>query len=184
MLKKSNKSKQNVEEFIAVKDIKNNRVYHKDGGLLAYIYLHPNDIGLKKDSEKQLAVKSYSNIYKTLLKGTIQTISIASSTNISAVVEHLEQLKNQENNLIKRKLIHEEIQFIIKKSQETVERNTYLVLKAKTEDELKTKLEQLISQLHTAGLEFKVLNDNEIKYLFFAFFNQDYKGKVKEFSGI
>lgn len=170
-----------VEQFIPIKDIDNKKVILKDGQLVAYIYIYPKDISLKRDIEKQMDVKNYSNIYKNIQEGDIQTISVASTTDVSELIEHLESIKSDIKDIKRRKMIHDEIQYVIEESLKTVERNTYLVIKSTTREELNSKLETLLQNLKTAQVHTKVLNDNEIKQLLFAYYNQEYKGKIKEF---
>lgn len=171
--------KQPLEEYIPIQKIENNRVYMKDESIIGYMYVYPKDINLMKDSQKELVIKSYGNIYKSLSED-LQTINIASATKIDACVNYLQQLRQDEDNLMKRKILAQDIEYVIEQSKNTVERNAYIMVKEKSEKTLVERLKNLGSQLNTVGLQVRICKDEEIKQLLVSYYNPDYTGKIQE----
>lgn len=168
-----------AEAYIPIVRVNENIVPLKDGSLVGYIYIYPKDINLSKQSEKESIVKSYSNIFKSL-PSDLQTINVASGTKVEGHLDYLKGLREKEQDLMKRKILSQDMVNAVKSSLITVERNAYIILKESSEKALIERLKSVGQQLQNTGLQMRLCNVKEIKQLLFAYYNPEFTGNIKE----
>jgi type IV secretory pathway VirB4 component len=198
-----NKTKKNIssENIVPIKKIEENSVFLKDGGLRKVIMVNGINFDLKSAEEQQMILSAFAD----LLNSLDYPIEITISSRKFFIDDYLTLLKEKENqesnemmkfqisvyrefieafvaeNAVMRKgffitIPHEIINLPLigkkrkEEGEETIETSSH-----KAAEKLSLKADQIIAGLHRIGLRGIVLEDEELRELFYSAFNPEEK---------
>lgn len=190
-----------TQKLIEIKEIKDNTVYLKDGGLCKIIMVNSINFDLKSEIEQDLILENFKNFLNSL-DFSIQILIHSRKTNIENYLNMLKnRQKEEENDLLKIQIedyidfINNFVQennivskrfFIIVRYDPTIINNKTFSFFKKTnslkEDNFtdQEKLEQLEERvitieegLNQLGLNYYVLDDESLIELFYNIYNPE-----------
>lgn len=190
-----------TQKLIEIKEIKDNTVYLKDGGLCKIIMVNSINFDLKSEIEQDLILENFKNFLNSL-DFSIQILIHSRKTNIENYLNILKnRQKEEENDLLKIQIedyidfINNFVQennivskrfFIIVRYDPTIINNKTFSFFKKTnslkEDNFtdQEKLEQLEERvitieegLNQLGLNYYVLDDESLIELFYNIYNPE-----------
>lgn len=100
-----------TQEFVDIKDIKNNIVYLKDGGLRKILIVNGINFDLKSAQEQQMILSGFQNFLNTL-DFQVQFFIHSRKVNIKSYLEKIKEREKQETNELLRNQISEYMEFI------------------------------------------------------------------------
>ncbi|MFP4022503.1 MAG: TraC family protein [Candidatus Paceibacterota bacterium] len=191
---------QATQNFVPIKELQDGVVVLEDGSFRALIMVSTINIALKSEDERAAVLVQFQNFLNTL-DFSIQIFMQSRELNINPYLQMLEeQYKKQENELLKVQ-INEYIDFIKeytenvnimtkaffivvpyhppmvggKKKKKVLGSSKKETKKTSTVDDYRTQLDQRISVvsqgLRRVGLRTVMLEDEEVKELFYNLFN-------------
>ena len=129
---------QNAQEFINIKEIKENGLINLKTGEVAYLYkVSPIDLSLTSDNEQTLFFHTLAKLYR--LPFTIKAYKIDEKINLNINKENYEELiKEQYNNEVRRNLLINNYNFIetIEGANMTSASSYYFVIICKNKEAL------------------------------------------------
>ncbi|MEM4648269.1 MAG: hypothetical protein QXO12_03115 [Candidatus Pacearchaeota archaeon] len=190
-----------TQKLIEIKEIKDNTVYLKDGGLCKIIMVNSINFDLKSEIEQDLILENFKNFLNSL-DFSIQILIHSRKTNIENYLNMLKNRQNEEENDLLKIQIEDYIDFINNFVQENniVSKRFFIIVRYdptiinnktfsffKKTNSLKEdnftdqeKLEQLEERvitieegLNQLGLNYYVLDDESLIELFYNIYNPE-----------
>jgi len=126
---KSNKKEKTCNEEINIKDIRNNFLYTNDNKIICYIKIHPLNLFLISNKEKNSIKNQLSAEFSSEVK-PMKFFSIARPVEVSSVLDDLRKLQTETLNQIQKMLLRAHIGEITRLtlSGDRVERQIYLMI--------------------------------------------------------
>lgn len=176
---KPQSKKPTTQEWLPIKDIKNNLVYMKDNRVVAAIRVQPVNINLLSNNEKKRKIKRLEEVLNGIDYG-YQIISIGKPVDLDAYITRLEQMRANTEDMVRKKLLTIYAKQAAAKavSGEALERHFYMLVDQKLgkkphldEQIAIQKATQLASNLSSAELLSSVCTDYDLRTLHFIFTN-------------
>lgn len=163
-----------AQNWMPVKDIYNQIMYRKDDTLAAAVKVQPINIHLLSITEQKVKINA---LFEALngIDYPLQIFTIARPVDLDGYISKLNMMKQNEDDLRKRKLFDGSIQVAAQKatSGEALERDFYVVIAQENikyvEAILLEKAKDLSNKLTSAGLISNVCTDQELRELNFVF---------------
>lgn len=181
-LKNKEKSEKTCNEEINIKDVRNDFLYTNDNKIVCYIKIHPINLYLLSNKEKnsiknQLAAELSSEVKP------MKFFSIARPVEVSNVLDYLRDLQSESVNQIQKKLLRLHINDILKLTLtgDRVERQIYLIIWEELSDyaekDLTKRAMDLSNKFNMCNIKTEILNEQQIIQLCSSFTNMNYSFK-------
>ncbi len=167
--KKKESNNLSFQDWLGVKEIKNNKIYLEDGRILIILRVMPVNFKLKSTLEQNAILNAYKNFLKNLNSKT-QIIISSKRTNI---YDHIDEiLKFTKENPKLQEMCEDYINLIkqIVSEKGSVTKEFYVVLE-ETSNSVNEEL-KIIEYLGTCGNEAYRAEENEIESLIKNFTNK------------
>ena len=168
---KKNKSKTNeantAQEFINVKDIKDNFLYTLDGYVMTYININPISIELLSEREKEQLEISITAEFKNLNKA-FKFIAVSRPVDISGLLEDYKKIISETDDQVQKVLLRKEIYVMsdYALSGEVLQRKFYIILWEKykngIENELLKRTKDFSKRFENNNIKCSILERFEI----------------------
>lgn len=175
----SSKNVPSTQSWFPVADIHSRMIFRRDGHLVSAIRVQPVNIHLLSDKEKRMRISSLHEVFNGV-DFPLQILSISKPVDLDGYIARLEQMRNEETNFLKRRLLDGYIRqaATLATGGEALERHFYILIsqapsKKQQNDihELMAKTNELSLNLTGAGLTSNVCSDQELRDLLFIFTN-------------
>ena len=169
-------------EEINIKDIRNNFLYTNDNKLMCYIKIHPLNLYLLSNKEKESIMKQLSAELSSETK-SMKFFSIARPVEVSAVLDDLRNLQNEALNQVQKVLIRQHINEILRLTLtgDRVERQNFLIIWQEVNDyaekDLLKRAMELSNKFSTCNIKTEILDEQQIIQLCSSFTNMNYAYK-------
>jgi hypothetical protein len=162
-----------AQQWLQVKDIKNNIVIFKDMTIAKAIKITPKNIFLLANNEKDKAINLLFEAFNSV-EYTYQIFILPRPVDLDSYIAGLEQKKQMTNDILKRKLYQGDIVEATNKatSGKAIDRDFYIIIVEESEKNitiLNDKVKTFAIALDRAELPSKVCNEQELRDLNFAF---------------
>ncbi|MDD4623786.1 MAG: ATP-binding protein [Bacilli bacterium] len=171
---KNKKENKTVLEWLPFKEVWNNYSYLEDGSIIGAIKVNCLNLHLMYDEEQAIKIEQF----KKVLLGMdypVKILSIDKPIDLSNNIESLKSLMKLESNKIKKELLNEDINFAEKISNENFvfNRDFYIVIGNDNNNELmlKQKINDVILNLNSIGLNSEMITSDEWRELLFVLLN-------------
>ena len=168
---KKNKSKTSesntAQEFINVKDIKNNFLYTLDGYVMTYININPISIELLSEREKEHLEISITAEFRNLNK-PFKFIAVSRPVDISGLLEDYKKIISETDDQVQKVLLRKEIYVMsdYALSGEVLQRKFYIMLWEKykngIENELLKRTKDFSKRFENNNIKCSILERFEI----------------------
>lgn len=168
-----------TQEWFPIVDIHNGFIRRRDGHLVAAVRVSPVNIKLLSESEQKRKIKSLEEVMNGLDEH-FQIMSIARPVDLDAYIASLNEMKINESDRIKNRLLAGIITnaAAMATSGEALERQFYILIQQDPskrpqldEQNLYRRANELAANLSGADLQSHVCNDEELRDLLFIFTN-------------
>lgn len=169
-------------EEINVKDIRNNFLYTNDNKIMCYIKIHPLNLYLLSNKEKESIMKQLSAELSSETKA-MKFFSIARPVEVSNVLDDLRVLQNEALNQVQKVLIRLHINEILRLTLtgDRVERQNFLIIWQEVNDyaekDLLKRAMELTNKFSTCNIKTEILDEQQIIQLCSSFTNMNYAYK-------
>ena len=109
----SKEKEKTCNEEINVKDVRNNFLYTNDNKIMCYIKIHPLNLYLLSNKEKESIMKQLSAELSSETK-PMKFFSIARPVEVSSVLDDLRNLQNEALNQVQKVLIRLHINEVLR----------------------------------------------------------------------
>lgn len=173
---KSNKKEKTCNEEINIKDIRNNFLYTNDNKIICYIKIHPLNLFLISNKEKNSIKNQLSAEFSSEVK-PMKFFSIARPVEVSSVLDDLRKLQTETLNQIQKMLLRAHIGEITRLtlSGDRVERQIYLMIWQELNDyaekDILKRAMDLSNKFAVSNIKTEILNEQEIIQLCSNFIN-------------
>ena len=169
-----------ANEFVNVRDIRDNIVYTKDNHLFMYLKIQPISLELLSPKERKIKGKQFSAEFSAI-KGSYKIFSISRPVDVSFMLQHLQELylnsTNQKQKEMNMNKIREVNQLAL--SGEILENQFFCVLwvqnnKKDSDRELLKKSNEIIARFKVCEMNVSICNHSDIVKLLNLFGNPNY----------
>lgn len=169
-MKKQIRSKY-TEDFVPVKSITNGMIILDNNEKVTGIKIHPRNIFILEKSTQDNIIANLRNAYN-LIDYTFWLIVADRPVDIKVYLSQLQLLYNSQQDIVRRKLIVEDIN----KANMFVENNIvdteyYLLFKEKDNDVALKKVRNLINGFSSAGLNANQVSNDDLRIVLDNFLN-------------
>lgn len=179
---KSEKKEKTCNEEINIKDIRNNFLYTNDNKIICYIKIHPMNLYLLSNKEKN-SVKNQLAAELSSETKAMKFFSIARPVEVTNVLDDLRNLQNESINQIQKMLLRLHINDILKLTLtgDRVERQIFLIIWQELNDyaekDLLKRAMELCNKFAVCNIKTEILNEQQIIQLCSSFTNMNYAFK-------
>ena len=173
---RANKKEKTCNEEINIKDIRNNFLYTNDNKIICYIKIHPLNLFLISNKEKNSIKNQLSAEFSSEVK-PMRFFSIARPVEVSSVLDDLRKLQTETLNQTQKMLLRAHIGEITKLtlSGDRVERQIYLMIWQEINDyaekDILKRAMDLSNKFAVSNIKTEILNEQEIIQLCSNFIN-------------
>lgn len=178
----SKEKEKTCNEEINVKDIRNNFLYTNDSIVMCYIKIHPLNLYLLSNKEKESIMKQLSAELSSETKA-MKFFSIARPVEVSSVLDDLRSLQNEALNQVQKVLIRLHINEVLRLTLtgDRVERQNFLIIWQEVNDyaekDLLKRAMELTNKFATCNIKTEILDEQQIIQLCSSFTNMNYAYK-------
>ena len=178
----SKEKEKTCNEEINVKDIRNNFLYTNDNKIMCYIKIHPLNLYLLSNKEKESIMKQLSAELSSETK-TMKFFSIARPVEVSSVLDDLRSLQNEALNQVQKVLIRLHINEVLRLTLtgDRVERQNFLIIAEPVGDyaekDLLKRGMELVNKLANCNVKSEILEEQYIIQLCSGFTNMNFAFK-------
>ena len=169
-----------ANEFINVRDVREQFLYTKSGHVFAYIRIQPVALELLSEREKGNKIATFSSEFSNETS-PYKLFAITRPIDVTSLIYNLSVLKGDCTDAYRKKLLTNEISDInhFALSGEVVERQFYMALWKETKEknadkELARKVADVIQRFSACGLQVEQCGEDDIKRLLNLFANPAY----------
>lgn len=168
------KTEQTLNEFLNIKDIKNNYLYTLDNQVIVFIKVNPTNIELLSDSELERKMDSDAIEFSSE-QYPYKIMVIPRAVDISEHIREQEELKKKLNDDVCIEIINNRIIATseIVENKNIIENEFYIMIydnvKENIENELNKRVNLWINRLSNCELKSEVLEEKEIILLIKSF---------------
>lgn len=169
-------------EFINIKDIREDCLYTKDNKVIAYLKIEPINLDLLSIKEKQQLIKQISSELSSETK-ELKFFSIARPIDISEMIDDLQNYILETNDQKQKDLLKKQMKECIKLTLTgvAVQRQNYLMIWENENDYAKKDLlkraNDLINKFAGCRIKSTILNEQQIIQLCSSFTNMNWAYK-------
>lgn len=171
-------NKDAAQKWIPVFDISNDLLYLKDDSIVGIIKVQPLNMDLLSRTEQKRKIRSLTEVYNGITR-SFQTLTIARPVDLDGYVHRLQQQRDKEDNMIKRKILDQDMKRAIMMSSggEAVERQFYILIRSlNTKNDLDAEqlfrlCNEISQELKGSGLSGTLCDNQMIRELQFLFAN-------------
>lgn len=192
---------QPTQKFVEIKEIKNNVVFLKSGGLRQILIVSGVNFDLKSEEEQNLIINSFQNFLNTL-DFSVQLSIHSRKVNVNSYLDKMRERKNVETSDLMKIQIEEYVNFIqsFVEQNAIITKNFFVVVPyekggggtenkgifdflnttrsskksttlSESLEQLNHRVSQIISGLEGIGLRAAILTDEELTELFYNLYN-------------
>lgn len=168
-----------ANEFVNIKDIKNDIVYTKDNRLFVYLKIQPISLELLSRKEQKARGKQFSSEFSAI-KRKYRLFSISRPVDVSFMLDNLKRLQNETTNRKRKEVIKNKIMEVNKfaLSGEILEHQFFMILwldyKKDAERELLKQSNEIMARFKACEMEVSLCKKGEIIKLLNLFANPTY----------
>lgn len=169
-----------ANEFVNLRDVREQLLYTKDGYVFAYLRIQPISLELLSEREKKAKIAAFSAEFSNE-KSSYKMFSITRPIDVSGLLYNLSVLKGECTDLYRKNLLANEIadinQFAL--SGDITERQFYMALWRETKEknavgELMRKVNDVTQRFTACGIQAELCSEKEIKKFLNLFANPAY----------
>jgi len=168
-----------ANDFINVRDIKDDIVYTKDNNVFVYLKIQPISRELLSPREGRLLGKQFSSELSAV-KCFYKFLSVSRPVDVAFMLDNFQNMKQSATERKRKEILSQRIkelnQFAM--SGEVLEHQFYLILwqenKKNTEREILKQANEIISRFKTCGANVSICKESDIVKLFNLFANPNY----------
>ena len=156
-----------VQEWIPLADIVNDHAVCKNGDLVGFIRIYPLDLSLMSKTEKARIVQGFTDSINAENE-SFDLWTIQRPVDLENYLSEQQAMVSQTGNPKRRLVLRDNIEHAVKTvaSGSCVERLFYFIVRqkkgTKAEEDLRTRLNEIIVSLHKAGIHAAICEDTEI----------------------
>jgi len=175
---KKNTSDITCNQEINIKDIRNNFLYTNDNKIFCYIKIHPLNLFLLSNKEKQSIINQLSAELSSETK-PMKFFSIARPVEVTNVIDDLQNLQNESLNQTQKMLLRLHISNILQltMSGDRVERQNFLIIwqdiNDYSEKDILKRAMELTNKFAVCNIKTEILNESQIIQLCSSFTNMN-----------
>ncbi len=168
------KNNNNILEWLPFKEVWNNYCYLEDDSIVGAIKVNCLNLHLMYEEEKTAKVEQFKKVLLSM-DYPIKILSIDNPIDLSNNIESLKSNIKLEKDINKKQLLDEDINFVedVFNRNFIFNRDFYIIIGSTVEEEilLKQKINDIILELNSIGLNSKMINSEEWRSLLYALLN-------------
>ena len=168
-----------ANDFINIKDIKDDIVFTKDNNVFAYLKIQPISRELLSPREDRILGKQFSSELSGV-KCLYKFLSVSRPVDVTYMLDNFQNMKQEATERKRKEILTQKIREVnqFAMSGEVLEHQFYLILwqedKKNAERELLKQANELISRFKACGTDVALCKESDIIKLFNLFANPNY----------
>ena len=162
-----------TEDFVPVKNILNGMIQLENGEFVTGVKVEPKNIFILDVQEENNTIFNFRNFYNSI-NYEFWLIVADRPVDISVYLSQLQILYNNTQDNAKRKLILQDIDkanLFMSTTADVVDTEYFILFKEKKMEVIQKRIQQLISNLASCGLNSKQVSNEDMRMLLDNFFN-------------
>ena len=169
--KKKNRSKYTNDSFVPIKSITNGMIILDNNERVTGIKIIPRNIFILDYGTQNAIIDNLKNVYN-MIDYEFWIVAADRPVDINVYLSQLELLFNSTHDLVKRKLIMEDINKAnMFMNNNVVDTEYFLLFKEKNNDIIMKRIRQLINSLASAGLNSHQVTNDDLRSILDNFLN-------------
>jgi hypothetical protein len=177
-----NKSSQSIgkpttQQWVPIDDVVDNTIRRKDGYYVGAVKIQPLNINLYPLEEQHRIIKQLSEVLSGIDYNYV-FYSIDRPVDLDGYIQELEIKKTEEKDLIKKRILEEDLRFAAAMASEgdALDRYFYILHSIKKDTNSDKQIAykrslEFASELNSIGLYSHACSDHELRELLFIYFN-------------
>lgn len=174
---KAHQGKPTTQDWVPIKDITDNSILRKDDFLVGAVRVQPLNMDLLPDEEQHRIIKQLAGVLNGIDYNYV-FYSIDRPVDLDGYINGLEMQKNKEQDLVRKRILEEDIRFAATMASEgdALDRYYFILHSLKPDNKYDQQVSykrsvELSAELSSIGLTSHACSDHELRELQFIYFN-------------